>query len=290
MNSTQHKEGKTELSEFLEYVTNTRNLFCDKVAGHMEFNTPFRTICDDVLICFDQMKERLATPPAPEGRTADEIPKLKMVVGFMFNKNETDVLLIEKKKPVWQFGKFNGIGGKVEKDETYGRAMCREFQEETGISWGDWKYVITMSGDDWEVQVFTAKTDEVFDYKQMEDEKVHLIPINELDHYEHVSNLRWLIPMCLDNNDGRGTINYQICNMEEYRTQPDERVRIAGEAEQTPQEVKNYLEGCFVEMNKIYGPVKKVSVYGGSAFAIYEGKECYKVSFQSYNQNTVTLD
>lgn len=102
-------------------------------------------------------------------------------------------------------------------------AMCREFQEETGIGWGYWKYIVTISGDDWEVQVFSAKTDDVFDYKQMEKEKVCLIPINELDSYDHVSNLRWLIPMCLDNNDGRGTINYQIRNMQLICTHPEER-------------------------------------------------------------------
>jgi 8-oxo-dGTP diphosphatase len=138
--------------------------------------------------------------------------KIKMVVGFMFNENGTDVLLIKKNKPSWQYGKLNGIGGKVENNETYGMAMCREFQEETGISWGDWKYVITMGGDDWEVQVFTAKTDDVFDFKQMEDEKVFLIPINELDSYDHVSNLRWLIPMCLDENNSKGEIDYNISN------------------------------------------------------------------------------
>lgn len=136
--------------------------------------------------------------------------KVKMVVGFMFNENETDVLLIVKNKPSWQFGKLNGIGGKVEAGETYGRAMCRKFQEETGIGWGDWNYVITMGGDDWEVQVFTAKSDAVFEFKQMEDEEVCLIPINDLDNYFHLSNLRWLIPMCLDANDNR--IDYQVFN------------------------------------------------------------------------------
>jgi hypothetical protein len=69
-----------------------------------------------------------------------------------------------------------------------------------------------MGGDDWEVQVFTAKTDDVFDFKQMEDEKVFLIPINELDSYDHVSNLRWLIPMCLDENNSKGEIDYNISN------------------------------------------------------------------------------
>jgi 8-oxo-dGTP diphosphatase len=133
----------------------------------------------------------------PEGAAAQQ-EKLKMVVGFMFNEKETDVLLIEKQKPAWQKGLLNGIGGKVEPHETFAIAMCREFQEETGIAWDDWRYVTTMSGEDWEVQVFSAKTDDVFDFKQMENEAPLLIPINELDKYAHVSNLQWLIPMCLD--------------------------------------------------------------------------------------------
>lgn len=134
--------------------------------------------------------------------------KTRYVVGFMFNENETDVLLIQKIKPMWQFGKMNGIGGKVEKHETFGRAMCREFQEETGISWGDWDYVTTMLGEDWEVQVFKAKTDDVFSFKQMEFEEPHLIPLSELDKYDLIPNLYWLIPMCLDNK-----INYSVSNL-----------------------------------------------------------------------------
>lgn len=134
--------------------------------------------------------------------------KKKMVVGFMFNYNETEVLLIEKKKPQWQLGKLNGIGGKVEKGETYLQAMIREFKEETGIDYPIWKSVTLMYSDDWEVQVFTAKSDSVFDFKTMEDEKVCLIPVEDLDQYEHISNLQWLIPMCLDAKH----IDYQFTN------------------------------------------------------------------------------
>ncbi len=72
-------------------------------------------------------------------------------------------------------------------------------------------------------------------------------------------------------------------------TPPTGNERTAEDVE-TPAEVTKYLEECFSEINSIYGAVKKVAIYGGSAFAIYEGQECYKVSFQSYNQNTVTLD
>jgi 8-oxo-dGTP diphosphatase len=140
----------------------------------------------------------------------------KYCLGFMFNNNETDVLLIEKQKPVWQAGKFNGIGGKVENGESSAFAMRREFKEETGIDTLAWRYVVTMSGDDWQVDVFTCKSDDAFDYQQMESEKVSLIPLDELESYNLISNLYWLIPMCLDKNDDhKSYINYSISNKRE---------------------------------------------------------------------------
>lgn len=138
---------------------------------------------------------------------------IKYVVGFMFNGKETDVLLIEKQKPQWQIGKFNGIGGKVEENESSLEAMVREFKEETGIYSGNWKYIITMKGDDWSVDVFTCKSNNVFSFKSMESEQVNLIPLYQLDDYDLISNLYWLIPMCLDKNDDhKSGINYEISN------------------------------------------------------------------------------
>ncbi len=133
----------------------------------------------------------------------------KYVVGFMFNEKETDVLLILKNKPAWQLNKFNGIGGKIEKDETPYGAMVREFKEETGLNSPLWKEVTKMYGDDFECYVFTCKSDDVFDYKQMEDEEPNLLPLAELDKYDLIGNLYWLIPMCLDRD-----INYKISNAE----------------------------------------------------------------------------
>jgi 8-oxo-dGTP diphosphatase len=135
--------------------------------------------------------------------------KLRMVVGFMFNENETDVLLIQKSKPAWQKGRFNGIGGKCEKGESYLEAMRREFEEETGIEHENWQFVTVMSGDDWIVTVFTAQSDDVFNYETMEDEPVCLIPIQDLDKYDHILNLQWLIPMCLDK-----FLDYSVSNTE----------------------------------------------------------------------------
>lgn len=122
----------------------------------------------------------------------------KYVLGFMFNEKCTDVLLIEKQKPDWQKGKFNGIGGKMKEGELGSSAMTREFEEETGIDYDDWNYVVTMYGDDWSVEVFTAKSDVVFSASSVEAEKVVLIPIPRFDDFNVIPNLYWLIPMCLD--------------------------------------------------------------------------------------------
>ena len=132
----------------------------------------------------------------------------KYCLGFMFNEKETDVLLIEKSKPDWQKGKFNGIGGKVEEGESPVQAMRREFKEECGIEQPIWRYVVSMSMPDaWVVDVFTCKSDNVFNFKTMEQEIVNLISLSELDKFDLLPNLNWLIPMCLDLK-----LTYQINN------------------------------------------------------------------------------
>lgn len=56
------------------------------------------------------------------------------MVGFMFNSDSTRVLLLHKQSPLWQRGRLNGVGGKMEPGETIGQAMVREFLEETGVA------------------------------------------------------------------------------------------------------------------------------------------------------------
>lgn len=134
--------------------------------------------------------------------------KTRYVLGFMFDKNQWGVLLIEKKRPKWQDGKFNGIGGKIEPGENSFQAMRREFKEETGIDYFHWIPVVTMSGEDWEVIVYTCKTNDVHSFKRMEDEEPHYIGLHELKNFDVIPNLDWLIPMCLDVDN----INYTITN------------------------------------------------------------------------------
>lgn len=43
----------------------------------------------------------------------------EMVLGFVFNKEHTKIALIKKNRPEWQKDKYNGIGGHIEKKETF---------------------------------------------------------------------------------------------------------------------------------------------------------------------------
>lgn len=56
------------------------------------------------------------------------------VCGFAFSEDGDLVYLIEKKRPNWQLGCLNGIGGGVDIDEEPINAMVREFEEETGVT------------------------------------------------------------------------------------------------------------------------------------------------------------
>jgi 8-oxo-dGTP diphosphatase len=56
----------------------------------------------------------------------------------MFSEDLQWVALIRKAKPEWQKGRLNGIGGKIEKDESPIAAQAREFQEETGYLHTTW--------------------------------------------------------------------------------------------------------------------------------------------------------
>src|SRR6185369_15604985 len=94
--------------------------------------------------------------------------------------------------------RFNGIGGKIEDNELAVKAMQREFEEETGIKQKTWKHIVHMRGNDWVVKVFATTSDSVFNYKTMEQEHVLLLPLTDLEKFDCISNLYWLIPLCLD--------------------------------------------------------------------------------------------
>lgn len=124
----------------------------------------------------------------------------KYVTGFMFSANAEKVVLIRKLNPEWQKGLFNGVGGKVEVGETSLAAMVREFTEETGVNTkaNDWTLFSNVYRKDYyDVDMFFARSDLAFTAKTVEAEPISLLPVNPLPE-NLIPNLRWLIPLALD--------------------------------------------------------------------------------------------
>jgi len=123
------------------------------------------------------------------------------VLGFIFNKYQNSVLLVEKKRPEWQEGHWNGIGGKIEKDDSNPiNAMIREAYEETGHYGLDFKHCITFVCPGGTVFVFKGNSGvEGIPFRQLEDEKLQVWPVSYIHQgaLDIMSNLMWIIPLCL---------------------------------------------------------------------------------------------
>lgn len=130
------------------------------------------------------------------------INKKLYVVGFLFDNSGNRVVLIRKNRPVWQKGRLNGLGGKIELFETAKDAMTREFKEEAGVQVENWKKLALIIGEDYLVDVFMAFDSTALQtVATMTDEAVEIIQTIDLPHMKDtISNLQWLIPLALNSS------------------------------------------------------------------------------------------
>ncbi|UUO23579.1 NUDIX domain-containing protein [Colwellia sp. M166] len=125
----------------------------------------------------------------------------KYVTGFLFSQDTNQIVLIKKINPQWQRGLFNGIGGKVEANETSIDAMVRECAEETGVITQpvDWQYFANVfRPNGYDVDLYFARTDLALSAKTMEAEEIHIMKVSAIPK-NIIPNLQWLIPLALDN-------------------------------------------------------------------------------------------
>lgn len=123
--------------------------------------------------------------------------RIQYVVGFLFSEDKEKVVLIEKNRPAFQAGKYNGVGGKIEEGETALQAMQREFWEETGVTIDSWKQYSILTGD-CIVYVFKAFSEKYLDVKSITDEKVSIHYSFKIPELNVMPNLKWLVPMATD--------------------------------------------------------------------------------------------
>lgn len=140
-------------------------------------------------------------------------------VGLVFDATLEHVLLLHKQKPTWQIGKLNGLGGKVEPDETPIECVARECLEETCLTippadWTQFATVInpTSMGDHTaQIDFFATRySGQMSDAKQGDYEAVEWFPIGNLPE-NCLQNLFFITPMARESLRGHVatiTINY----------------------------------------------------------------------------------
>ncbi len=140
----------------------------------------------------------------------------KFVVGFAFSKNTDSILLVKKLRPEWQKGLLNGIEGKIKNDEIPIDAMSRECREETGLLL-DWRcrgimQGINNDGEYFTCYIFYSYSQNILNYKQVEDELLGVYNPLYIDPTQVVSNLNFLIlfgrSVCNDQRDVFITLDY----------------------------------------------------------------------------------
>lgn len=125
----------------------------------------------------------------------------KYVAGFAFTCDRKGVLLVRKNKPDWQAGKLNAIGGKVKDAETFDKAMCREFLEETTLDYSlkDWESFCYLRHSNNRVMFYRAFNDIIINAPETNDvgEQLEFCAARRLPP-NIINNLHWLIPLALD--------------------------------------------------------------------------------------------
>ncbi len=129
------------------------------------------------------------------------------VAGFYFSEDGELLALIRKLNPRWQRGLLNGIGGKVEPGESPHDAMVREFEEETGARVGGWRLFCTATVEEDRLHFFTARGDLDALYSA-EAEEVMTVSVDDIPALDTIPNLRWLVPLALDEGNLGAHLNY----------------------------------------------------------------------------------
>ncbi len=142
-----------------------------------------------------------------ESGAADRTRYLDYVAGFYFSECAERVALIRKLNPEWQRGLLNGIGGKVEPGEEPRAAMTREFEEETGAHVEGWRLFCTATTGDDRLHFFTARGDLAALYSA-ESEEVLTVAVDEIPTLDTIPNLRWLVPLALDEGNLGASLDY----------------------------------------------------------------------------------
>src|SRR3954468_16263227 len=109
-----------------------------------------------------------------------EPPIKRSVCSSLYSPDRGRVLLIRKRRPQWQAGKLNGVGGKIEPtDPTPLHAMTREFREEAGVAVESWQEILTLTAPDWHTHFYRGFGD-LSSARAITDEQLEIHPTRAL--------------------------------------------------------------------------------------------------------------
>lgn len=156
--------------------------------------------------------------------------KREWVVGFQFDDDARQVVLVRKNRPEWQAGRLNGVGGKVEPSDITAvaterrgslldgdsadvvtavlrHAMVREFEEETGAPTkpDDWHHFADLVWEEGIVHFLRS-------FSTLNLERVHTVTDEAIETWDVPAigyvgdgsitpNLRWLVPLAAHRHD-----------------------------------------------------------------------------------------
>lgn len=130
----------------------------------------------------------------------DNIPEYASCL--LVDYDEERILLIKKNRPDWQAGKLNIIGGHVEGDKDTSDAAIREVFEEVGIELKNIRYFCllnTVTPCEAVVYFYVAFCDIETAIQKTDEEPVSMLIEHAID-MDIIPNLKYLIPLALDNN------------------------------------------------------------------------------------------
>jgi len=126
-------------------------------------------------------------------------------LGFIFDEDNQNVVLIKKARPDWMKGSYNGIGGEHAYGEIPVEAMRRKVRAEVGVIIHQWTHVFSLhgkgkDGKPYQVWVFRTNIENFKQIQTMTDEEVKSFPVDEIN-VPVVNDIRWMIPLMLEHHE-----------------------------------------------------------------------------------------
>ena len=125
----------------------------------------------------------------------------EFTLALIFDLSGSRTLLIHKtslNSPPAVYDKWNGVGGKLNIDESPLEGCVREIKEETNLSLSTLKHFANLTdGENWKVYCFYTFTNKISNYTQTTSEKLEIYNTKLLPE-NCVSNIPYLVNMALN--------------------------------------------------------------------------------------------